>query len=164
MGESLSPKHIQHYFRSSPWFKFQVQSMGNQKVFLNSPEHHIPDLNCMVTVVSQELFTFQAEQWNILDYKLPRSWNLLFIASHACPSVSSFLIFLSFCCLKLVTSTVNPSCWIFRGQRLDATPRRGRPEFFITWEFLMIQHSTFVTRMLFHLCFPPLPKGFIKDL
>lgn len=67
--------------------------MGNQKVFLNSPEHHIPDLNCMVTVVSQQLFSFQAEQGNILAYKLARSWNLL-IASHACPSVSLFLIFL----------------------------------------------------------------------
>lgn len=66
VSESLSPKHIQHYFLSSPWFKFQMQSMGNQKVFLNSPEHHIPDLNCMVTVVSQQLFSFQAEQWNIL--------------------------------------------------------------------------------------------------
>lgn len=69
VSEFLSPKHIQHYFVPSPWFKFQVQSMGNQKVFLNSPALHIPDLNCMVTIVSQQLCNFQAAQWKMLDYK-----------------------------------------------------------------------------------------------
>lgn len=69
VGKFLSPKHIQHYFISRPWFEFQVQSMGNQKVFLNSPAHHIPNLNCMVTVVSRQLLSFQASQWKMLDYK-----------------------------------------------------------------------------------------------
>lgn len=66
VSEFLSPKH---YFIPGLWFKFQVQSMGNQKVLLNSPGHDIPDLNCMVTVVSQRLFNFQAAQWNVLDQK-----------------------------------------------------------------------------------------------
>lgn len=50
--------------------------MANQKDFLNLPAHHIPDLNYMVTGVSQELFKFQAAQWKFWTIHKPEAVTL----------------------------------------------------------------------------------------
>lgn len=73
VSEFLSPKHIQHCFIPSLWFKFHMQSMGNQKVFLNSAEHHIPDLNYMVAAASLHVFSFQAAHGKTLGQNEPEA-------------------------------------------------------------------------------------------
>lgn len=73
-----------------------------KKFFFNSPAHHIPDLNCMVTAVSQQIFRFQEAQGKMLGHKWARNCNLLFIGSNTCPQTSGFLSFLSFSCFMSV--------------------------------------------------------------